>query len=249
VLGQSWAWVGAVAVVAAVAVVLSWRKPQFLTVVLLAAAVALVPVEQARIHTTTSLNKHVDFGAWFAAIAAGYAIRRIVALPRPRLARGALAAACAAGVFALAQVGAGQARQMLYGYWPNEARLMAVLRPLTDHGGNFLAEGQYVPVYYLTSTDWSHWSNTRSVRTPGGTISVPVGGTGDPSVYGTLIAGHYFSVILLTGTDTVALDDDITADLRQASGYRVVATIPFGPTRNGDYTVWAYQPGSGHRRR
>ena len=38
---------------------------------LLASAGVLVPLEQARIHTLTSLNKHVDLGAWFAAVAAG----------------------------------------------------------------------------------------------------------------------------------------------------------------------------------
>ena len=47
----------------------------------------LVPTEQARIHTYTSLSKHVDFGAWFAAIAAGYAADRAIRLVRGRRGR------------------------------------------------------------------------------------------------------------------------------------------------------------------
>jgi hypothetical protein len=243
VIGQSWAWIGSVAVIAVVAVILSWRRPRIVLTALLAGAVLLVPIEQARIHTTTSLNKHVDFGAWFAAIAAGYAIRQIISLPRPRIIRAGLASACVICLFAASQVGALQARNMLYGYWPNEARLIAALRPLTAEGGNFLAEGQYIPAYYLRKTSWQDWSNTRSVRGPGGrTISVPVGGQGSPPVYEALIARHYFSVVLLTFTDTIALDNDIARYLRETSGYRVASTIPFGPTRHGNYTIWVYDP-------
>lgn len=243
VLSQSWAWVGVVAVIAAVAVILSWRQPSFVLTALLAVTVLLVPIEQSRIHTTTSLNKHVDFGAWFAAMAAGYGISRIAALPRPRIMRAGVICGSVIGLFVASQVGALQARSMLFGYWPNEVRLIAALRPLTARGGKFLSEGQYVPVYYLQSTPWQDWSNTRSVRMPGGNaISVPVGQEGNPAVYKSLIAEHYFSVVLLTFTDTVPLDNAIARDLHDTSGYRIADSIPFGPTRHGDYTIWIYEP-------
>jgi hypothetical protein len=244
VLGQSWAWVGGVAAIAAVAVILSWRRgPSIALTALLAAAVLLVPLEQSRIHTTTSLNKHVDFGAWFAAIAAGYAIRWMVALPRSRIIRAEVICGCVIGLFAASQVGTLQARNMLFGYWPNEARLIATLQPLTAGGGRFLSEGQYIPVYYMRNTSWQDWSNTRSVRLPGGgATSVPVGEEGNPDVYKALIADHYFSVVLLTFTDTVALDNAIAKELRGTSGYRVADIIPFGPTRHGNYTIWVYDP-------
>jgi 4-amino-4-deoxy-L-arabinose transferase-like glycosyltransferase len=247
VLGESWGWVGVVAVIAALAVILSWRRPGMVLTALLAGAILLVPIEQARIHTTTSLNKHVDFGAWFAAIAAGYAIRRIAALPRPRIIRSGIACGCVIGLFALSQVGALQARKMLYGYWPDEARLVSDLQRLTAHGGSFLAEGQYIPAYYLPQTSWQEWANTRSVRISSRyTVTVPVGGQGNPAVYKYLIASHYFSVVLLTFTDTVQLDNDIARDLNETSGYRVADIIPFGPTRHGDYTIWVYAPQARH---
>jgi 4-amino-4-deoxy-L-arabinose transferase-like glycosyltransferase len=246
VLDQSWHWIGAVGLLAAVAVVLSWRGPHRMLTLLLTGAVLLVPAEQARIHTVTSLNKHVDFGAWFAAIAAGYAIRLIATQSRHTYLRVGAVCACVLGLFAESKVGIVQAQQMTYGYWPNESRLVATLWPLTAHGGMFLAEGQYIPEFYLRTTRWQDWSNTRSVILPGGkTINVPVNGTGNPAVYKSLISAHYFSVVLLTFTDTVTLDNDIATDLAHTSGYRIAATIPFGPTRRGNYTIWVYQSGSG----
>lgn len=78
---------------------------------------------------------------------------------------------------------------------------------------------------------------------PGGNaISVPVGQEGNPAVYKSLIAEHYFSVVLLTFTDTVPLDNAIARDLHDTSGYRIADSIPFGPTRHGDYTIWIYEP-------
>jgi hypothetical protein len=118
---------------------------------------------------------------------------------------------------------------------------MASLQPLTANGGRFLAEGQYIPAYYLR-TPWQDWSNTRSVLLPDGhTISVPVGGEGSPAVYRSLISQHYWSVVLLTFTDTVSLDTQIDRDLRRTRGYHIAAIIPFGPTRHGSYTIWVYQ--------
>ncbi|MGO9294907.1 MAG: glycosyltransferase family 39 protein [Streptosporangiaceae bacterium] len=246
VLGQSWGWVGWIGVLAAVGVALSWRRPGMLLTALLGGAILLVPLEQARIHTTTSLDKHVDFGAWFAAIAAGYAIRRLTSLPRPRLVRASLAAASVVGLLAAAQAGALQAREMLFGYWPNEARLIGALRPLTAHGGRYLAEGQYIALYYLPGSSWLDWSNTRTVLLPDGRrITVPVGGEGKPAIYRKLISQHYFSVVLLTFTDTTKLDNVISSELG-ASGYSLTDRIPFGPSRTGYYTIWRYRPVSRH---
>ena len=74
-------WVGLDVLLAAIAVIVAviarQDRIQVATFALLAAAGLLAPLNQARIHTTTSLSKHVDFGAWFAAAAAGYALARL----------------------------------------------------------------------------------------------------------------------------------------------------------------------------
>ena len=75
VFTDAWSWTAVVMVPAAVAVVVCAvrrRWPQALLLAVLALSALLAPADQARIQTATSLNKHVDFGAWFAAIAAGY---------------------------------------------------------------------------------------------------------------------------------------------------------------------------------
>ncbi len=45
----------------------------------LTAALIFGPLEQAHLHTVASLNHHVGLGAWFAAIAAGYAVDWLIA--------------------------------------------------------------------------------------------------------------------------------------------------------------------------
>ena len=76
VLHSAYVWTSLILVLAVLGAVLASRgeaRGKFLPAILAAAAL-LVPAEQARLHTTVSLQKHVVFGAWFAAIAAGYAM-------------------------------------------------------------------------------------------------------------------------------------------------------------------------------
>ncbi len=79
VLQRAYMWTSLVLVLAVLGAVLAYRSEARgrLLVPVLAAAGLLVPAEQARLHTTVSLQKHVVFGAWFAAIAAGYALARL----------------------------------------------------------------------------------------------------------------------------------------------------------------------------
>jgi hypothetical protein len=74
IFGDSAQWIGIVVLLSVAAVaVAAWRgRPDLPVLTVLMLAGLLVPANQARIATTTSLQKHVDFGAWFACIAAGY---------------------------------------------------------------------------------------------------------------------------------------------------------------------------------
>src|SRR6202034_3177992 len=156
VFADSWSWTAVVLVPAVVAVVVCAvrrRWPQALLLAVLALSALLAPADQARIQTTTSLNKHVDFGAWFAAIAAGYLLSL---LSRRRV---VLAAALAA-LIPVTAVGTAQARAM--SDWPDAAGLVKVVRPMTAHGGHFLVETADVLQYYLPDTTWQQWSDTAS---------------------------------------------------------------------------------------
>ena len=81
----------------------------WLLVVLTAAAV-LGPLEQARLHTLAALNKHVGLGAWFAAIAAGYAVDRFIAAAPVGRPRAMTSVACVIALAFPAPLGATQSR-------------------------------------------------------------------------------------------------------------------------------------------
>jgi hypothetical protein len=216
VLADAWSWTAVVlvpAVIAAVACAARRRWPQALLLAVLALSALLAPADQARIQTTVSLNKHVDFGAWFAAIAAGYLLSM---LSRRR----AVFAVSLAALVPAASLGIAQARAMID--WPDVTGLVKVVRPLTNHGGHFLVETTDVLQYYLPQTTWRQWSNTLD---------------DSPAYYQREIARHYFSVVVLSFDQTLAADYSIAFDLSQTSGYRLAAKVRAGSTV---FYVWEY---------
>jgi MFS family permease len=219
VFADAWSWTAVVVVPAVGAVVvcaLRRRWPQALLLAVLALSALLAPADQARIDTTTSLNKHVDFGAWFAAIAAGYLLSSLCGLARRRV---ALAVPLAA-LIPVTSVGVAQAHTMID--WPDAAGLVKVVRPMTAHGGHFLVETADVLQYYLPDTTWQQWTDTEN---------------GEPGYYVQAIARHYFSVVVLSFSQTLATDYAITLELSTTSGYRLAAKVRSGTTV---FYVWEY---------
>ena len=91
--------------------------------------------------------------------------------------------------------------------------------------GHYLAEDYDVEAYYLRAeVPWQRWSNTYYFSYPGGTT-----GRG---LLRAAIGRHYFSLVILDFGDTAAADRQITAALRRAGGYYVLAHA-------GRYTIWA----------
>ncbi len=224
VLQHSYVWTSLILVLAVLGSVLAVRaeaRGRFLPIILTAAAL-LAPAVQARLHTTVSLQKHVVFGAWFASIAAGYAMAK---LSRVDPGHG-WAPVMALPIAASTLFGSMGAAASLYEAWPNSAAAITLLRSAVDvHPGNYLAEDYDVEAYYLrTEVPWQRWSNTYYFRYRGG----PPGATS----YEAAIARHYFSLVILDFADTTAVDRQITTDMRRAGHYYVLA-------RAGRYTIWA----------
>jgi len=237
-------WVGLIAVIAW-AGALAYRKfrpDDNLRVFLpglFAFAALLAPLEQARIHTLTSLDKHVDFGAWFAAISAGVAVELAVSLLRPKALRITAVGACAVAVavFAPAELGFSQAQSLFA--WPNSYSLIAALAPLIDNNsGAILVEIPSVPEYYLPAgSQWWRWSSTRTIVLPDRhSISVPVGAQGNPDVYAHYITIDYFSVVALDFQATPRLDYRIFGDLMRNHAYSEAAVVPYG--HDGRFIIW-----------
>jgi len=251
VLGDAWSWFGVIAVLAVGGVVVSWAgragRARTWLLAVLAAAALLGPVEQARLHTVASLNKHVVLGAWFAAIAAGYAAGRLVsAAPSAR----ARALNCGACVIALAfplSLGASQSRAFSTS-WPDSASFTAIFGPLADRGGgHLLVEDPSIAEYYLPAgSQWKRWSSTRNIAlstgasTGGPSTAGGVTGAGNAGVFAEFITHGYFTLVALNFADTTALDHRIAADLRRTHHYRIIEVIPYGP--RGTYVIWQHEP-------
>ena len=231
-------WVGLILIVAARGLVVADSTRIRLICATLAGAVSLAPIEQARIHTQTSLDKHVAFGAWFGAIAVGYVLAHAVETSKYmgwRIPVGTI------GLLAL--MGIPQASSF-YSSWPNAAAVIAAMQRLvaTEPGAPVFAEQGPLVDYYLdlpprqltsTADVFRYWDPPRYMGVSGAAAYLPA------------IRNHYFSVIELdfsfSGRDQV--DQEVLSALRKARGYHLVATIPwtdrFG---SSDFDVWAYQP-------
>ena len=259
VLTDSWTWTGVIVVAAICGVVVSWisrpRQPQTWLLTLVTAAALLVPAEQASLHTTASLNKHVALGAWFAAIAAGYAVDKFVAAAPAGNKRAVTAGACVVALSFPVSLGADQS-WVFATSWPNSSAFMAILRPLADDStGHLLVEDPTLAEYYLPAgTQWMRWSSTRNIILPGGTptggpsAQAGVVGDGNAGTFAAYIAEGYFSLVALNFSDTAPLDKSIAADLHRNPHYHSVQIVPYGAgpagPALGTYKIYLYERAS-----
>jgi 4-amino-4-deoxy-L-arabinose transferase-like glycosyltransferase len=240
VLRSAYVWTSLILVLAVLGAVLASRgqaREKVLPAVLTAAAL-LVPAGQARLHTTVSLQKHVVFGAWFAAIAAGYAMARLSRVDPGHGWAPVMALPIAASTLFGSM---GQAASLVR-VWPDAAGVLGALRPaIQAHPGNYLAEDYDVEAYYLRAeVPWPRWSSTYYFSYQGSSPGA--------SSYQAAISSHYFSLVILDFGDTADTDRLIAADMRRTGGYYVMAHA-------GQFTIWASRaaapgrPSRGHHGR
>ena len=258
VLGQSWSWTGIVVIVAVCGAIFSWvtrpGRPQAWLLTILAGAALLVPTEQAGLGTTASLNKHVDLGVWFAAIAAGYAVDRLIEAAPLGTMRAVTSGACVIALSFPVALGAGQSR-IFSTSWPNSTAFIAILGPLVAHtNGRLLVEDPSIAEYYLPAgSQWQRWSGTRNIVLPSGaptggpSDAAGVVGDGNVGTYVLYIEENYFSLVALNFSDTVSLDKRISAALIHNPHYgQPVQVVPYGAgpagPALGTFVIWRYEP-------
>jgi hypothetical protein len=242
VLVASSRWIGIVVLLALIgvaAVMFNFRgwAPKALGVVL-AGAIFLSPVSQARIHLITSLFKHVGFGAWFACAVAGYAVASLERAVPPVKAAGAfragLAAVAVSGIIAAAVAG------NHFRGWPASSSFIAALRPVIAHTAGPIAASEddiRVIYYYLPGQAASH----QIVAPTFFYIVNPETGvrlTG-AAAYAEAIRQHWFGVIALPFWGEQDTDKAIQADIERYGGYRLVDVIPYTiGRRHSAYRIW-----------
>ncbi len=257
---------GIIAVLAVLgALLITARRPGWTTVTLawaLAAAEFLAPAEQARIHTLTSLFKHVGYGAWFACVMAGYLLAELPALlarlgrsrpagaaaARPRWALLAGTAAGTAAVLAAGAFGVTVANGQ-YGNWADSRAMVAELTRLAQPNGYYLVEDPSVVTYYLGSKiPFSHVESTYTSfnytdpQTHKMLFSIPA--------FADSIRRGYFSYIVLAFGDTYGQDQAIVQDITQDHNYRLIDTIRYRTSYGySRYQIWQRIPPSRHAAR
>ncbi len=212
-----------------------------LVTLLLALTGVLAPLNQIRIHTSTSLDKHEDFAAWFMAMAAGYAISVLGRGSWPRR-----LCACAIGLAAVGltlTIGIPFAR-FADSYWSNSAAVVAMTRPLVAQTkGEILFQNPSILDYYMGPVDgwnttWKRISGQNSLRLPDGrTIDdAPVGAvSGSPGPYLDAVKVGYFKVIVLNREWTNSFDSMMIPVLMHDRAYRLVG-------QTSEFYVWRYDP-------
>jgi putative flippase GtrA len=252
VLHDAWKWAGYVVVLAVIgALFLLGSKRRFpdamrgallvLGLLLLLAAVA-APLNQARIGTSVSLQKHVDFGAWFGCVIAGYAITRLLRF------RALIGLACCALVVPLAATNAITAQG--YYTWPIEnMAFIAALKTYVHPGDQkYLISGyDDVPGYYVDYVSSIQWKEA-------GTYSYVDPRTGQYLLNGPAFADaikhRTFTLIILNfasnnGPDEPENDYLIAANIAKYGDYKVVGHLPPSDSASHNYyTVWRLTGGS-----
>ena len=216
ILQRSYVWTSLVIVIAAIGIVLARREGRVgrTLITVLALTDLLVPAEQIRMHTTVSLQKHVDYGAWFAVMAAGYAMSRVSQLNRgvgwaPVLFLPILAFTVYSS--------AGQAGQLFAG-WPKAASLINALRPALKHEKRpVLAEGdEYSVIPYYLGSEVSY----RQLRTTYDFTYTPPRShrvIGMPALFSDAIRNGYFGLVVLDYAGGHPVVDSVITGAAEAS--------------------------------
>lgn len=201
----------------------------------LAVSVTLAPAYQLHIHTVQSLQKHIGIGLLFSAVAAGVTL----SIPlRAAWRAPARISVMAVGALALAVVGADQSSK-LFDYWPRSDALVAKLKQTMGKGGaHYLAETSAVPQYYtadLPDGARNDWQNTYYFGYQDAAGKYVSGA----AAYRQAIADRHFKLIVLSYTETPALDKEIEASLEADDGYRLIDVIPISDVfGESHYDVW-----------
>jgi len=244
VLFASGKWIGAVialAFIGATAASFSEGRRIKLLAWSLAIATILAPIEQARIHTITSLFKHVGYGAWFGCIIAGYALSALANVVAPMKIRTALRVSAATvlltfvpGIILVSEN---------FTAWPQSgayvSAIASALRQTGDNDEPVLVDQDSIPNYYLhnglgTDNAYQTWYFAFTDPKTGQRITAPA------EAYADAIRSQYFEIVALVyGSGGSTYDVQIRKDIMKYKDYRLIASIPYKTSANsGRFLVW-----------
>lgn len=193
IISDSWGYAGMLMILAIIGIVTAcsaenWRRASLLT--LLGLAIFVVPAAQIHDQTAWSLDKHLAYGIWFAAIAAGYGCDRLIhLLPGTSL---RLLAICSAIAIVFVGVNGWQSAWARYHSWPNSQDFISALRiAMIQKQDRIYVPGHEANIaeyYTMQGRYWMRWSASLSLN---------------PSRLPRKAWGSYYSAQLRTGKYTL----------------------------------------------
>jgi len=201
----------------------------------------LAPLNQARIGTAVSLQKHLVFGAWFGCMLGGYALAKVLRY------RALLGVCGLALVTALPACYTRQATALYHAWAPENPAFVTGLRRLVHPGGQrYLIDGHAdIPAYYVgpavTSLQWKETASYGYVDP--GTGAAYAGAR----AFADAIRHQVFGLIILNFHDRN--DFAVAAAIGRYGGYRLIGQLPAPDSRSHfTYTVWQVAGGHGSAR-
>jgi hypothetical protein len=240
VLYVSGKWVGVVALLAvagAVAATPSEGRAGRTLAWVLASAPFLAPAEQARIHTITSLFKHVGYGSWFGCIVAGYALASLArAVPAAKARKADLVGACTAALAMAAGVALAGTH---FAGWPDSAQMVKMVGPAVARGGcPCLMTENNVVFYYLPGLEYrGPVVNAYFFRYHEKTSRLSLSGV---PAYEAAIRDRYFKVVQIDPSENGVVYKPVVAALESSRAYRLIGASDSG-TAGEPSEVWVLE--------
>ena len=160
--------------------------------------------------TSSTIDKHLAYGIWFAAIVAGYACSKFIRwLPGGRR---PLAALCCAVAFIYPAIASWQTAWQRYHAWPDSSEFISDFEPIAAHSQGFLylpaLEANIGEYYTPQGNEWTRWNKPLSLDPAVGSNSSDL----YSSYYSTQLHSRNYGVVVLfysTTFSSAGLPEDI----------------------------------------
>lgn len=237
---RSWDWIGLIVCLGILAIIINMshrrERGHLALMIVLVVAGTLVTIENMRLHSLTSVDKHDDFGAWFTCIAAGYALARFAELAHSWLVRIPLIVAALSGVVVIAALYSSQSTS----FFATPGSVMprvAAIQPYVSPGSQHYLISYATPLtYYLRpSLSWQQVIEHNFIEypVPGRPGTFLEGAPG----FRMAIGHHWFAVISFASPSIDPWDTSEQLELnavRSTSGYILIS--------NADGLTYIYAP-------
>jgi putative flippase GtrA len=220
VLGEVWIYSGLIVGLALIGVAVTLQSERRNHVALLGSlCFGAYMVMQLRYQTTWTIDKHLAYGIWFIAIAAGYACSKFIKwLPGYRR---QVAVLCCAAALAYPAATSWESAWGRYHAWPNAGAFVAAFRPVAAQArGSIYVPGHETNIaeYYAPQgIDWMRWSAALSLDP----VTVPQNSW--RSYYAAQLRTENYGVIVLfyaTTFSSVKLPERILLSNNSSSSYQ-----------------------------